>query len=58
MIDSSPRQILFHAEELLRAIRDEMERHRQASDPQSVRFLISEGLQRLKELKSMLGVSS
>ncbi|KAJ7527356.1 hypothetical protein O6H91_16G049900 [Diphasiastrum complanatum] len=40
--------------ELKRMVREEMERNRPMKDPQSIRYLLSEGLQRLKELNTML----
>ncbi|KAL2610851.1 hypothetical protein R1flu_022543 [Riccia fluitans] len=42
--------------ELLRTIREEVERNRDVKDPQQIRFLLGEGSQRLKELNSMLGI--
>ncbi|KAH7281234.1 hypothetical protein KP509_36G036500 [Ceratopteris richardii] len=40
--------------ELEHTIREEMERNRSVKDLSSIRFLISEGMQRLKELNAML----
>ncbi|XP_058098671.1 uncharacterized protein LOC131243369 [Magnolia sinica] len=40
--------------ELRRTMRQEMEKNRHCDDKQKVRFLISEGLRRLKELDEML----
>ncbi|XP_021909486.1 uncharacterized protein LOC110823419 [Carica papaya] len=40
--------------ELERTIRQEMESNRNYSDKQKIRFLISEGLKRLKDLDEML----
>ncbi|CAA6656028.1 unnamed protein product [Spirodela intermedia] len=40
--------------ELRNSIREEMERNRHADGAQKIRFLISEGNQRLKGLKEML----
>lgn len=42
------------AAELRQAMRQEIEKNRHCDDKQKVRFLISEGLQRLKELDEML----
>eukprot|EP00897_Mesotaenium_endlicherianum_P007609 jgi/Mesen1/6877/ME000353S05906 len=42
--------------ELRAQMRGEIERQRGQTDPQAVRFLVSEGLQRLKELKDMLSL--
>ncbi|KAK1305184.1 hypothetical protein QJS10_CPB11g02059 [Acorus calamus] len=45
----------IHARDDLRQmIRMEMEKNRHCDDKQKVRFLISEGLQRIKELDEML----
>ncbi|CAM6091421.1 unnamed protein product [Calypogeia fissa] len=43
-------------EELEQTIRAEVERNRDVADPQTIRFLLSEGRQRLKELNTMLGI--
>ncbi|XP_078448237.1 LYR family of Fe/S cluster biogenesis protein [Wolffia australiana] len=40
--------------ELASTIREEMECNRRLDDPQKIRFLLSEGKQRLKGLKEML----
>ncbi|XP_072957333.1 uncharacterized protein [Typha angustifolia] len=40
--------------ELRQSIRNEIERNQHLDDKQKIRFLISEGLQRLKELDEML----
>ncbi|MQM10298.1 hypothetical protein Taro_043191 [Colocasia esculenta] len=40
--------------DLIQSIREEMEKNRNCGDKQTVRFLISEGMQRLKGLKEML----
>lgn len=41
-------------DELRQTIRQEMEKNRNCEDKQKIRFLISEGLQRLKGLDEML----
>ncbi|XP_072988400.1 uncharacterized protein [Typha latifolia] len=41
-------------DELSRSIRNEIEKNQHLDDKQKIRFLISEGLQRLKELDEML----
>ncbi|XP_062163463.1 uncharacterized protein LOC133870373 isoform X2 [Alnus glutinosa] len=43
-----------HARELRQTIRREMENNRNCNDKQKIRFLISEGLERLKGLDEML----
>lgn len=40
--------------ELQHTMREEMERNRNTQEPHAIRFLISEGTQRLKELGAML----
>lgn len=42
--------------ELKQQIRAEVERNRQVADSQAIRFLISEGIRRLKELDEMLAM--
>lgn len=46
--------IILFAVELRRTIREEMENNRNCDDKQKVQFLISEGLQRIKQLDEML----
>ncbi|KAG6591251.1 LYR motif-containing protein 2, partial [Cucurbita argyrosperma subsp. sororia] len=49
------RKAPVHArEELRHTIRQEMENNRSCSDRQKVRFLLSEGMERLKRLDEML----
>ncbi|KAL4186609.1 hypothetical protein AMTRI_Chr09g14940 [Amborella trichopoda] len=51
----SARRAPAHARaELDQTMRQEIEKNRHCNDKQKVRFLISEGLQRLKELNEML----
>ncbi|XP_068664354.1 uncharacterized protein [Aristolochia californica] len=40
--------------ELKCTIREEMDKNRNCNDPQRIRFLVSEGLRRLKKLEEML----
>ncbi|KAL8240070.1 hypothetical protein R6Q59_013425 [Mikania micrantha] len=40
--------------ELMQTIRDEMEKNRDCNDKQKIRYLISEGMERLKGLDEML----
>ncbi|KAG9443217.1 hypothetical protein H6P81_019071 [Aristolochia fimbriata] len=42
--------------ELRHTIREEMEKNRNCDDPQRIRFLVSEGLQRMKELEEMFAM--
>jgi hypothetical protein len=42
--------------DLEQTIRSEMERNRYEKNQQTIRFLISDGLQRLKQLNVMLGI--
>ncbi len=44
------------AGDLEQTIRSEMERNRYEKNQQTIRFLISDGLQRLKQLNVMLGI--
>ncbi|KAJ6797684.1 uncharacterized protein M6B38_312640 [Iris pallida] len=41
-------------DELRQTVRQEMEKNRHCDDKQRIRFLVSEGLRRLKELDEML----
>ncbi|PON73423.1 LYR motif-containing protein [Parasponia andersonii] len=51
----SARRAPLHARgELRQTIRQEMENNRNCDDKQRIRFLISEGLERLKSLNEML----
>ncbi|GLJ31281.1 hypothetical protein SUGI_0627530 [Cryptomeria japonica] len=43
-------------EELRQTIREEMEKNKYCEDKSKIRFLLSEGLQRLKELNDMLDI--
>lgn len=45
------------ADELRQTVREEMEKNRVCSDKQKLRFLISEGMRRLKELQEMLDMA-
>lgn len=49
-----PKQWRVFAAELRQTMRREIEKNRHCDDKQKVRFLLSEGLQRLKELDEML----
>ncbi|KAJ0085350.1 hypothetical protein Patl1_09478 [Pistacia atlantica] len=40
--------------ELRQTMREEMEKHRDCNDKQKIRYLISDGLERLKRLNEML----
>lgn len=42
------------ADELRQMMRQEMEKNRHCNDKQKIRFLISDGLQRIKDLDEML----
>ena len=44
------------AEDLERSIREEFEQHRFERNSQTIRFLLSDGLQRLKQLNTLLGI--
>ncbi|XP_024518829.1 uncharacterized protein LOC112341985 [Selaginella moellendorffii] len=43
-------------DELKNTIRAEMEKNRAVTDPAAIRYLISDGLQRIKELQTMLSI--
>jgi hypothetical protein len=47
----------FFAAELQQQIRNEFETFRCEKDPQAIRFYLSDGLQKVKDLKSMLALS-
>uniref|UniRef100_A0A0D9VJ93 LYR motif-containing protein 2 n=1 Tax=Leersia perrieri TaxID=77586 RepID=A0A0D9VJ93_9ORYZ len=52
------RRAPVHArDELMQTVRAEIEKNRHCDDKQKIRFLISEGLQRLKELDEMLDMT-
>ncbi len=48
--------LFWSAGDLEQTIRCEMERNRYEKNQQTIRFLISDGLQRLKQLNVMLGI--
>ncbi len=54
MVDVVP--LFWTAGDLEQTIRSEMERNRYEKNQQTIRFLISDGLQRLKQLNVMLGI--
>jgi hypothetical protein len=54
MVDVVP--LFWIAGDLEQTIRSEMERNRYEKNQQTIRFLISDGLQRLKQLNVMLGI--
>ncbi len=49
-------RLFWIAGDLEQTIRSEMERNRYEKNQQTIRFLISDGLQRLKQLNVMLGI--
>lgn len=48
--------VVSRAEDLEKTIREEFEQHRFEGNAQTIRFLLSDGLQRLKQLNTMLGI--
>lgn len=46
----------LESEELEQTIRREFELHRFEGNSQTIRFLLSDGLQRLKQLNTLLGI--
>jgi hypothetical protein len=46
----------LNAGDLRQTIRSEFEQHRFEKSQQTIRFLISDGLQKLKQLNTMLGI--
>lgn len=53
---SARRAPAYSREDLERTIREEFELHRLEGNAQTIRFLLSDGLQRLKQLDTMLGI--
>lgn len=53
---SARRAPAYSREDLKRTIREEFEQHRFERNSQTIRFLLSDGLQRLKQLNTMLGI--
>ena len=51
-----PRPALRPAAELRREVRQQFEAHRQPRDQQAIKFLLSEGRLKLKQLGEMLGM--
>uniref|UniRef100_A0A0A0LGK2 Complex 1 LYR protein domain-containing protein n=1 Tax=Cucumis sativus TaxID=3659 RepID=A0A0A0LGK2_CUCSA len=45
---------LYRQDELRHMMREEMEKNRKCNDRQKIRFLLSEGIERLKRLDEML----
>ena len=49
--------VVLYPDELRQTVRAEIEKNRHCDDKQKIRFLISEGLQRLKGLDEMLDMT-